>query len=191
MVLTGWRDIVAASPELKFRDRRWNRYCSNVVSGLPTTRKPWWETDINIFVLEFSFPKCFYQKFFSKIFSSTFFLKRFLKFFFNTFFSNIFFLISFSKDFFNFSSFEGFTLDASTFLQKQNGLFYVSVMKNMICNKRSTLDFRLLWRVEYSFSAHTAHIPLDVKSPISSPCCINILFCSEVKHDIEEVLLNK
>ena len=35
-------DIVEASSELKFRDRRWNRYRWNVVSGLQTAHKPWY-----------------------------------------------------------------------------------------------------------------------------------------------------
>ena len=47
----------------------------------------------------------------------------------------------------------------------------ICVMKN-ICSKRSKLNFYLVWCVEYSSSAQTAHITLDVKSPISSPCCI-------------------
>ena len=46
------------------------------------------------------------------------------------------------------------------------------VMKIMICSKRSKLGFRLMWCLEYSYSAYTAHITLDVKRPISSPCCI-------------------
>ena len=50
MVLAGWRKrwlAIAASPELKFRDRRWNRYLSNVVSGLPTARQLWSDTGIS------------------------------------------------------------------------------------------------------------------------------------------------
>ena len=42
LVLTASRSIVAASPLLRFRDNRWSRYRSNVVSELPTARKPWY-----------------------------------------------------------------------------------------------------------------------------------------------------
>ena len=103
-----------------------------------------------------------------------------LKFFFQNFFSNIY------LNFF----FEGFTLNASLF-SKTKWTLYVSVIKNMICSKRSKWDFRLLWCIKYSFSVHTADITLDVKSPISFPCWITILICFSVKHNIEELLLNK
>ena len=59
-------------------------------------------------------------------------------------------------------------LDASLFTESKR-ILCICVMKNMIYSKRSKLNFRLVWCVRYSSSAHTAHITLDVKSSISSP----------------------
>ena len=83
-------------------------------------------------------------------------------------------------------------------LQNQNGLFMLWKIKNMICSKRSKLDFRLVWCVKYSSSAHTAHITLDVKISVSSPCCImyyyilfwNLRYLIEVsKYFLDGILL--
>ena len=101
------------------------------------------------FLLNIFFPKFFTQHFFSKIFYSTFFFQNFFSIFF----------------------FERFTLDAFSFAEPTRTLC-ICVVKNMICSERSKLDFHLVWCVKYSSSTHTAHITLDVKSPISSPCCI-------------------
>ena len=62
-----------------------------------------------------------------------------LTFFFQNFFFNIFFL----KFLFEFFFSQGFTFDAFPFTETKRTL-YVSVMKNMICSKRSQLNFRLL-----------------------------------------------
>ena len=139
-------------------------------------------------------------KFFSNFFSDFFFENLFSIFFPKSYFQNfskfffIFFLNFFSIIFFQLFSlkcfFQVLTLDASPLTETKRTL-YVSVMRNMICSKRSKSDFRLLWCVEYSSSAHNDHITVDVKSPISSPCCINILFCPSVKDYIYKVLFNK
>ena len=99
------------------------------------------------------------------LFCSLFF-QNFPKFLIQNFFSKI----SFHNFFF-----EGSTLDASPFIETKRTLC-ICVMKNMIYSKRSSLNFRLVWCVRYSFSAHTTHITLDVKSSISSPHRIILLY---------------
>ena len=89
---------------------------------------------MNIFVLEFIFPKFFWSKLFSNIFFS--------KFFSYNFFSNFF-----SKFFF-----EGFTLDASPFIETKRTLC-IWVMKNMI-STQSKLDFSLVWLFCGSYCSH-------------------------------------
>ena len=90
---------------------------------------------MNIFVLEFIFPKFFLSKLFSKIFFSTF--------FFNIFVRQFLFQNFFSKTFFSKFFFEGFTLDVSPFTETKRNLC-ICVMKNMI-SKRSKLDLSLVW----------------------------------------------
>ena len=123
------------------------------------------------------FPKFFVWNFFwLKFFFQIFFLNFFLKFIFHNFFLKIcfkiFFSKCFSKIFFQFFCncffFEGFTLDASPLTEAKRTLC-ICVMKNMTYSQRSKLDFRLVWCVRYSYSAHTAHITLDLKSSICSP----------------------
>ena len=53
------------------------------------------------------------------------------------------------------------------------------VHKNMLCSKRSKLNLRLVWCVEYSSSALTAYITLDEKSLISLPFCRIYFFAPE------------
>ena len=106
----------------------------------------------------------FFQKIFSEIFP---------KFFFSQFFSSF-------PHFFQSFLFSGFTLDVSLFTETKRTL-YVSVMKNIIRNKKIGLSSLVMCRV-LVFGSYC----LDVKSPISSPYCISILFCFSVKHNIKK-----
>ena len=75
-------------------------------------------------------------------FFKIFFPKFFFKFFPQDFF---FFILSkfFSQLFFKFFFFEGFTVDASPFIETKQTVC-IFVMKNMIYSKRSKLDFSLV-----------------------------------------------
>ena len=83
----------------------------------------------------------------------------------------IFFSQNFFSEFFYSRAFYSRHRCLPVYRDKKDSLC-ICVMKNMIRSKRSKLDFRLVWCVKYSCSAHTTHITLDVKSPIYSPCCM-------------------
>ena len=120
---------------------------------------------MNIFVLEFIFPKTFLSKLFSKIFFSKFFFKHFFKnffpkiFFLNFLFPKFFFQHFFSKIFFSKfffpTSIQNFllrALDASQFTEPERTLC-ICVMKNMI-SKWLKLDFSLMWVFFGSYCSH-------------------------------------
>ena len=88
-------------------------------------------------------------------------------------FPNILFPKIFFQTFFIFFIFYSKFFYPKLFFSKS---LFICVMKNMIRGNLSKLDYRLVRCVEYSSLAYTAHITLDVKSPISSPCCIRYYF---------------
>ena len=90
---------------------------------------------------------------------------------FETFFSKIFFSTFFFQHCFSIFFPQRLHVRCLPVNEDKTDSSCICVMKNMVCSKRSELDFRLVWCVEYSSSARTAHTTLDVKNLISPSCC--------------------
>ena len=178
LVLTAWGDIVEASPELKFRDRQWNRYRSNVVSAYRqlasrdisflSTSSKWPHSMRAMRTRHYLFwinAECVCHRLFHySVFFPVILIYKNIKILIYVIIINI------GYEYFCFEIFFSRIYPQSllVYSDKTDSLC-IRVMKNMICNKRSKLDFRLVWYVRYTSLAHTAHITLDVKSLISSP----------------------